>query len=291
MFDCKYPIIAAPMNQVSELNLAIAVHNAGGFPSISGYCYETPNHLITDLEDFVKITGSSNLILAIDEHWLLNANIVSTVRRLNISHLFKYFNENPKFSLESKLSWREPIDKLLNTLDCKIIKQLSNFSEIEDLDTIYFIKGSEGAGRPGVATTKELFEYYRQTAPKAKLVPVGGIGTATQVKYYIDNGAVAVSIGTLLAASAESCLTDAVKQAMITAKKEDIVPFNSDLKQNALIFKKININDDTRNNTKSLNLGINSSADIGHIFSGYAINDICKINTVEEIVLRLSSQH
>jgi NAD(P)H-dependent flavin oxidoreductase YrpB (nitropropane dioxygenase family) len=286
MFDCKYPIIAAPMNQVSELNLAIAVHNAGGFPSISGYCYETPNHLITDLEDFVKITGSSNLILAIDEHWLLNANIVSTVRRLNISHLFKYFNENPKFSLESKLSWREPIDKLLNTLDCKIIKQLSNFSEIEDLDTIYFIKGSEGAGRPGVATTKELFEYYRQTAPDAKLVPVGGIGTANQVKHYIDNGAVAVSVGTLLAASAESCLTKEVKLAIVSAKKEDVVPFDNCLKQNSLIFKKVNGNDNM-NNTGSLKVGIKSNANVGHVFLGRGVDNITAIESTEYIIKNL----
>jgi hypothetical protein len=290
VFECKYPIIAAPMNQVSELNLAVAMHKAGGFPSISGYCYETADQLIKALEEFVNVTNSSNIILAIDEYHLLNKNIISAIKQLKISHILKYFNENPNISSKTKILWQLPINNLLENLDSQIITMLSNFNIIQDLDRIYFLKGNDGAGRPGADTTKNLFDYHIQQTPTAKLVPMGGIGTANQVKYYIDNGAIAVSIGTLLAASKESCLTDAVKQAMITAKKEDIVPFNSDLQQNALIFKKININDDTRNNTKSLSIGINSAADIGHIFSGHAIRDIREINTVEEIVLRLSSQ-
>jgi len=277
------------MNQVSDLNLAIAVHKAGGFPSISGYCYKNANQLINALEDFVKITGSSNLILAIDEHWLLNPNIISTIKRLNISHLFKYFNENPKFPLETKLAWREPIDKLLEKLDSQLIGILPNFNDIQDLDKIYFLKGNDGAGRPGAATTKELFDYHIQQTPNAKLVPMGGVGTASQVKYYIDNGAIAVSVGTLLAASKESCLTEAVKQAMVAASNSNLSILDTNLKQQGLVFKEFS-GYDTANHTNSLKLGINSNADAGHIFAGHGINFINTIDDVASIILKLADK-
>lgn len=290
LFKSQYPIVSALMNQVSEETLAVAISKAGGFPSICGYCYTSAADIIKALDFFVKETSKSDLILGIDEKLLLDKHLVSKIKELKITHIFRYYNEDPLISIETKKNWRKITEKVLSDLPCLKVSIKEDFKKIVDTEQIYFIKGNDGAGRPGSAPTQELFDYHIKETPTACLVPLGGIGTADQVAYYLTAGAIAVGCGTLFAASRESCLTDAVKQAMITAKKEDIVPFNSDLQQNALIFKKININDDTRNNTKSLSIGINSAADIGHIFSGHAIGDIHEINTVEEIVLRLSSQ-
>ena len=62
-FNCKYPIIAATMNQVSDLKLAIACHDAGILPSLSVYNYSLSNtdinlkELENDVKQFQDTTG------------------------------------------------------------------------------------------------------------------------------------------------------------------------------------------------------------------------------------------
>lgn len=276
------------MNQVSELSLAIAVSKAGGFPSISGYCYESDNELIDVLTQFVLLTTSSNLILGVDEQSLLNSKIITAIKDLKISHVIRYDNEHETISRKTKNQWRKLTDNVLNSLPCKQILMKSTFDKITDLTKIYFIKGSDAAGRTGVALTKDLFDYHRKLTPLAILVPTGGIGTAEQVDYYIKNGAAAVGLGTCFAASTESVLSNSVKQAMIASTNSNLSLLDPKLKQQGLIFKKF-IDSDNANHSKSLRLGIKSNADIGHIFAGHGINYINTVDTVSSIISKLIS--
>lgn len=282
LFDSKYPIIAAPMNQVSEITLAVAVHNAGGFPSISGYCYESDDDIIKVLEEYVSITGSSNIILAVDEKSLLNKQLISTLKKLKISHVLRHHNESFNFTQQNRENWRKILDISLKTLDCYFIEMKNNFSPITDLSKIYFIKGSDGAGRPGAATTKELFDFHKKETPTAAIVPVGGIGSAKQVRYYLDNGAEAVAVGTLLAVSKESIISEEVKGKMVAAKEADIERLDPRLQQNALIFNRLEI-DDNLNNTASLKEGIKSSQS-GHVFLSKAVTNVGSIKAVKDII-------
>lgn len=288
LFNSKYPIIAAPMNQVSEITLAVAVHRAGGFPSISGYCYDSDDEIIKVLEDFVSITRSSNIILAVDEKSLLNEKLISTLKKLNISHVLRHYNENYDFTEQHRKNWRKILEVSLKKLTCQFIEMKSDFSVISDFSKIYFVKGSDGAGRPGSATTKELFDFHKRQTPAAALVPVGGIGTSEQVKYYLDNNANAVAIGTLFAVSEESKISKEVKNKMISAKEKDIERLDDTLKQNALIFNRLNTNDNL-NNTCSLKQGI-KSAQKGHVFLSKAIDKVDSIRTVDYIIQNLVSK-
>ena len=53
-FNSKYPIIALAMNQVSDAKFAIECSNAGIYPSISLFNYNTFNLLLDDIHFFVK---------------------------------------------------------------------------------------------------------------------------------------------------------------------------------------------------------------------------------------------
>lgn len=288
LFNSRYPIISVPMNQVSEESLAIAVSRAGGFPSISGYSYQTDDKLIEALLRFVDSVGNSNLILGIDEKSLLNSKVVCVIKELKISHVLRYFNEDPRISDNTRANWRKIIEKTLEDLPCHKINMKINFEKIEDTEKIYFVKGNDGAGRPGAAKTKDLFDFHITNTPNACLVPTGGIGTAEQVRYYLDRGAVAVGCGTLFAAARESILSKESKQSLISASKESLTTVDKNLNQLGLVFNKIE--SDNQNHTESLKLGIESPKS-GLIFAGHAIDQIISIDSVNEILNKLMNKN
>lgn len=284
LFNSRYPIVAALMNQVSEETLAIAISKAGGFPSISGYCYNTVDELITALNKFVDTTGSSNVVLGIDEKLFVNDKLITTIKDLKISHLYRYENENPSVPESIKQNWKTISEIVFNELQCCRVQLRNNFNKIKNVKAIQFVKGNDGAGRPGAASTRELFDYHRITQPDALLVPMGGIGTAEQVDYYLNAGAVAVGCGTLFAASKESILSSDTKETLVASSKQHLTRIDTTLNQLGIVFNKLT--NDNLNNTASLKAGIQSSKQ-GLIFAGHAIDQINSIETVDVILRSL----
>lgn len=287
LFNSQYPIISVLMNQVSEESLAIAISKAGGFPSISGYCYNSAEEIITALEKFVAETSRSDLILGIDEKLFFNSNLIAKIKELRISHIFRYVNEDPLISDETRSNWRKITDKILKDLSCFKISLRYDYKPIVDMETIYFIKGNDGAGRPGSASTKELFDFHITNSPNARLVPTGAIGNCDQVEYYLKAGAVAVGCGTLFAASRESILSIESKNALVKSTKKDLSKVDNNLNQLGLVFS--NLESDNVNNTLALKEGI-ASGNKGLIFAGNAVDAIDRIYTVEEIIKKLTSK-
>ncbi len=284
LFNSQYPIISALMNQVSEETLAVAISKAGGFPSISGYCYTSATDIIKALDFFVKETGKSDLILGIDEKLLLDKHLVSKIKDLKITHIFRYYNEDPLISIETKKNWRKITEKVLSELPCLKVSIKEDFKKIVDTEQIYFIKGNDGAGRPGSAPTQELFDYHIKETPTACLVPSGGIGTAEQVAYYLTAGAIAVGCGTLFAAATESILSKESKNALVNTRKEQLSIVDSNLNQLGLVFSKPAT--DNLNNTEALKSGIRS-AKAGLIFAGHGVDSITSIDSVSAVIDKL----
>lgn len=284
LFKSQYPIVSALMNQVSEETLAVAISKAGGFPSISGYCYTSAADIIKALDFFVKETSKSDLILGIDEKLLLDKHLVSKIKELKITHIFRYYNEDPLISIETKKNWRKITEKVLSELPCLKVSIKEDFKKIVDTEQIYFIKGNDGAGRPGSAPTQELFDYHIKETPTACLVPLGGIGTADQVAYYLTAGAIAVGCGTLFAAATESILSKESKDALVNARKEQLSIVDSNLNQLGLVFNKPTT--DNSNNTEALKSGIRT-ANAGLIFAGHSVDNITSIDSVSVVINKL----
>jgi hypothetical protein len=284
LFNSQYPIVSALMNQVSEETLAVAISKAGGFPSISGYCYTSAADIIKALDFFVKETGKSDLILGIDEKLLLDKHLVSKIKELKITHIFRYYNEDPLISIETKKNWRKITEKVLSELPCLKVSIKKDFKKIVDTEQIYFIKGNDGAGRPGVASTKELFDHHIKETQTACLVPSSGIGTADQVAYYLTAGAIAVGCGTLFAAATESILSKESKDALVNARKEQLSIVDSNLNQLGLVFSKPAL--DNLNNTEALKSGIRS-ATAGLIFAGHGVDSITSVDSVSAVINKL----
>lgn len=284
-FGVKYPIVAAAMNQVSEINLAVACYEAGIMPSLSIYMFYRNSQLNFDqfkqsIEYYKEKTGSGKLILSCGTDDIFNQAVLDLLVKNEITHveLIEGLVKRPLNVLRDQLD-------LLRTFGIKSSIKALDFDPF-DYSMFDFIttKGIEAAGRSrnGV-TVEQNFDNFKKEFPNMALVPSGGIGSSDQIKYYLDKGAVAVSIGTIIAACKESIVSADTKLKMIESSSNDIQKLKCQLgeDQKGLIFK--SIENDSINNTISLYHGVRGT-EKGHIFAGDAINKVTAIRPINEII-------
>jgi len=294
------------MNQVSNMDLAIAVAQAGGFPSISifNYCIGKGvfdwNHATQDLLRYKNTLGNCDLVLSIDTSLLLTEEqnpLVDLVCRHSITHVeviaIGHHGKN-QIAIKKINHWRS----VLQDSGVKLILKTVVFpNDIENwgywdndqrhMDAIG-LKGPAGAGRVMETdlTLEEMLAKCLEKFPNIPVITVGGIGTNLDVKKFLDLGAMAVSAGTIFAASTESPVSALAKQKMIESNDQSLSKINTDrLKQNALKFDDFDRPDDD-NNTFGLQAGVRDGK-VGHVFAGHAINSITEILPVKTIIQRL----
>lgn len=287
LFGCKYPIISAPMNKVSDLKLAIACHNAGVFPSLSLYTFYVIDTLRLDLfdaalKDFKSQTGSNKILVSLLTSDLLDKQIQNILIENQVSHLEVI---DDKTVVDSDV-WNTVVNetKFLQSKNIKIfLKALTSRNTSLEVDGI-ILKGSKGAGRGAeyVDIDEELI-HIKKKFPNMPVVMSGGITCSADIQKYLDLGCSAVAIGTLFAAAEESPISVESKQKMIDSTYSDVVRFGK-VNQNALVFRPLP-NDDY-NNTVSLLHGIRNPKQ-GIIFAGKGINNIEKILPMKDIVNEL----
>jgi len=284
ILNSKYPIVVTAMNRVSDIKLAIACYKAGITPSLSFMNYVTDDkHILfdnfkNDLKQFVDETNSNNIIISTIIKVLTISEVINILNHFNIQHI-------------------EIIDVYQNSLDLiRDLKKEHRFNFIaklsEPADTIVsqfegiMLKGRKGAGavNKNIDCLELEITNLRKKHPNVFLIASGGIGTSNDIQNLLDAGADAVGIGTLYAVSEESSISYKTKLKMLESSSNDI-QFLNNSKQNALLFKNIDLKDDI-NNTKSLEIGIKSGF-AGHVFVGHGIDHIDKIKTVEEITKEL----
>jgi NAD(P)H-dependent flavin oxidoreductase YrpB (nitropropane dioxygenase family) len=268
----KYPIVAAAMNQVSDLNLARAVRQAGAVPSLSIYNYKNNfQGLVDDLKNYKNEFADLKIFLSLGDQELKNPLVLDLIIKSKIEFI--------ELILENNFDIQNEITLVLNNETKVFVKCLSIKDMVPGITGV-IIKGEEGAGR-GSISLLALFNQIKNEYPKLEIIVSGGIGSRDQVKYYMDRGALAVSIGTLLAVSEESKVSLETKFKIINSSSDDIKKFSLGAKQNALIFSSVE-NDDF-NHTHSLQAGIRD-ANTGHVFAGQSINHVHKIKPVKEII-------
>lgn len=295
------PLICAAMTGVSYWEFAVNIYKAGAIPSISTYCYYQKTkqldliRLENAIKNFIKITNSNNFIVATELHHFLDNNFVDIICNNNVGFL-EFFPIDQQDKIITNLEIKD-IKNTLVALNKKTgvkILYRGNANYLNDLTSPLFeekiihgltMTGSDSAGQGARLTTKRIFELLKAspiTDKNLALIPAGGIGTPQQVQEYLELGADAVAVGTLFAACKESILSDAVKQKMIGATKQDLSIF-SDSKQQALMLGP-EIQNDSKNHSISLQAGIKGNGEIGHIFAGHGIDNITKIRTARETV-------
>jgi NAD(P)H-dependent flavin oxidoreductase YrpB (nitropropane dioxygenase family) len=301
IFQSNYPILEACMNKGSTVELAIAVHQAGGYPSLCSWTYNgRPELMQRDLDRFVEATGSNRIHLSFELHEYEDSAIYSIVKSHMIPTIEIIYGDKNTFrptNTEQELTadvirLLEPIKALGTKVFKRIYDSVSQDMMTQHLIDGFCIKGSESAGFTGHVSVMDLFLQQQSLTPNAMLIPYGGVGTAEQVKKYIDLGAETVAVGTVLALSAESPLSTETKLAAIKKQSKDLTQFphvvgNVERKQNALQFEPYQGPDDA-NGTMGLLRGMRGKTD-GHVYLGQGINHVSEIESCKDIIQRLAS--
>jgi NAD(P)H-dependent flavin oxidoreductase YrpB (nitropropane dioxygenase family) len=280
--------MCAVMNQVSDVNLALAVHEAAAMPSLMVTGDNRTDKINIALSEFVKCTGRANIVLHLDYSDLINVEIMKLIKHYKVSHveLLGALDTNgitTQQEFEHVMSsplYRNGL-KFLQSTTKTIIRILTATNKESNVNA-YALKGSDSAGFTGKLSVLDLFNQQLRLTPGMSLIPYGGIGTPKQVADYINQGAAAVAVGTLFAASKESCLDNSVKQKMISADTTSLTKFSTS--QQALVLGEPNqvAADLTPNRQTSLEAGIAGQG--GLIYAGTAIDYVTEIRSVKDIV-------
>jgi NAD(P)H-dependent flavin oxidoreductase YrpB (nitropropane dioxygenase family) len=301
IFKSSSPILEACMNKGSTIELAIAVHNAGGYPSLCSWTYNGKSELMQrDLDRFVATTGSNRIHLSFELHEYPHTVVQEIVKSHSIPTIeIIYGNKNtfrPTNTEEELTAELLQLLKPIKALGTRVFKRIydnvdQTMMDLHLLDG-FCIKGAESAGFTSHTPVKEVFLRQRELTPTAMLIPYGGVGTAEQVKEYIDLGAEIVAVGTLLALSTESTISTETKLAAIQKQSKDLVQFKHmvgdvERKQSALQFEPYNGPDDA-NGTMGLLRGMRGKKD-GHVYLGHGIDHVTELKTCQVIIQELSS--
>jgi NAD(P)H-dependent flavin oxidoreductase YrpB (nitropropane dioxygenase family) len=301
IFQSRYPILEACMNKGSTLELAIAVHQAGGYPSFCSWTYNGKHELMQrDIDRFVEATGSNRVHCSFELHEYPSTVVYEIIKSHNIPTIEIIYGDKNTFrptSTEEELT--EELIALLQpikALGTRVFKRIYDAVDQATMDRHlldgFCIKGAESAGFTSHTPVRELFLRQRELTPNALLIPYGGVGTAEQVKDYIDLGAEIVAVGTLLALSTESPMSAETKMAAIKAQSKDLTQFahtvgNVERKQTALQFKPYQGPDDA-NGTMGLIRGLRGK-ETGHVYFGHGIDHVTELKSCQEIIKQLSS--
>ena len=299
VFQSPHPILEACMNRGSTVELAMAVHAAGGYPSLCSWTYNQHSQAMQrDLDRFVKLTNSNCIHLSFELNEFDNQIVHNIVRSYNIPTIEIIYGKTNTFRpTDSELELEVALLRLLGPLKEQGTRIFKRIYETVDQVTMdrhlldgFCIKGAESAGFSSYTPVKETFLKQRELTPGAMLIPYGGIGTADQVQDYIELGAEMVAVGTVLALSTESTMATETKLAAIQKQSQDLIESTHDFggvkrKQSALKFGNYSGPDDL-NGTIGLVRGLNGKKD-SHVYLGHGIDHVNEILSCQEIIQRL----
>jgi NAD(P)H-dependent flavin oxidoreductase YrpB (nitropropane dioxygenase family) len=298
IFKVKYPIACMAMNRVSDLKLAIAVRKAGGLPSYSAFNYYiapdqiNPKLFNDDVTAYVNEFGDANILISLSVADLINPEIFKILVDNQVSAVEIIFADvagEPEDTEIMKASAVEKIKAIQQYNGLVFTKAVTMYDTfLSNIDGI-ILKGPDGAGRGNdqKVPLEQLFDTVRSKHPNLKVIVAGGIGTSSQVKYYMDRGAFGVGLGTLFAATLESKISMEAKEKLVSAKAADLKNLAGGAQQLALVFNEVA--KDNFNNTWGLVAGI-KTATTGHVFAGRGIEHINAILPVSDVMSALVSE-
>lgn len=320
-FPTAKPILMAAMNRGSTVELAVAVDRAGGRGSLCSWTYEGQwDRMHRDLDRFRSQCPHSTLHCSFElEEFSDPEHYLALVSREEISTVEVIYGKktaipngdwrrSPGLALLAR-QFLEPTRQLGLPIFRRVTQLVDRgLAEAHGL-TGFCVKGSDAAGCHGSQTTLQMVERQQRETPDHRVIAYGGVGTAQQVKQYLDMGCETVGVGTRLAFSRESPIRPGAKQWVIDHSSKDIIDHLYEIKpgrwatRNALDIHSYQGPDPwsqhsdpvlranaLENRTASLEAGLFDQRDNhGHLMIGHAIDQVTDILSVNEIIEELCS--
>jgi nitronate monooxygenase len=215
MMGCRVPIIGAPMFLVSNVDMVVAISDAGGvgsFPALNYRPIEKYREALMEIRSRTKkpigvniIVNKSNTRQDQDLRIALDAGVDLFITSLG----------NPaKVIQEAHKNGAKVVCDVTN---------LSHALKVQDqgADGVVAV-GSGAGGHAGPISPLVLVPWLKEKL-QIPIIAAGGIAHGSQIAASLALGADAVHIGTRFIASREAGVTDDYKQAVVNATPEDIV--------------------------------------------------------------------
>lgn len=214
MLNVDFPIIGAPMFLVSFEDLTVAVSEAGGLGAFPLPNYRTVEDLRAALENIRKRTQKP-----------IGVNIHLSGKFPWKDQLALCLDAGVKFFLTS-LGDPRLIIKDVHANGGKVFSDVVSLEQAlkasdRGVDGLVAV-ASDAGGHCGTIPSIILVPYLKSKVG-LPVVAAGGISTGTQMVAAISVGACAVVVGTRLIATHESMAIQSYKDAVVSAKPEDIV--------------------------------------------------------------------
>ncbi len=215
MMGIQYPIIAAPMFLVSNVDMVTAVSNAGGigtFPALNYRPIEAYKNALIEMKSKTKNPIGVNVI----------------VNKSNTRA-----NDDIKFALDAGVelfitSLGSPKDVIreAHKNGAKVICDVVNLEhaiKVQDLGADGVIAVGAGAGGHAGPLSPIVLVSWLQKKLSIPVIAAGGIADGNTMASMLTLGASAVSVGTRFIACLEAQIDPAYKNAVVNASPEDIV--------------------------------------------------------------------
>ena len=215
MMGCRLPIIGAPMFLVSNVEMVVAISEAGGvgsFPALNYRPIEKYREALTEIRRRTQkpigvniIVNKSNLRQSEDLRAALDAGV----------NLFITSLGNP-----------EKVIREAHANGAKVVCDVTNLAHAQKVqdqgaDGVVAV-GAGAGGHAGPISPLVLVPWLREKL-EIPIIAAGGIATGSQIAASLALGAAAVHIGTRFIASSEAGVDGAYKEAVVNSSPEDIV--------------------------------------------------------------------
>ncbi len=212
LLNIKYPIIQGGMAGVSESILVSAVSNAGGLGTI-GSGFATPQWLEDEIKKTKELTDKP-----------FGVNLL--MQNPNVEELIKIIIKEKVSVVFTGGGNPVPIMPFFKKAGIKIIPvvphtRLAKKMEDAGADAVV-VEGTESGGHIGESTTFCLIPQTDEKLEKIPLIAAGGIYDGKTMVSAMALGADAVQLGTRFMATTECQIHDNYKNAIVSAKDEDI---------------------------------------------------------------------
>ncbi len=214
LFKIRYPIIGAPMFLVSNVDMVVAVSEAGGIGTTPSLNFRSPE-MLKDALKAIRLRTQKPIGL----------NII-----VNKSNLRQ--NQDLAVGLEAGVelyitSLGNPKDVIqaAHRNGAKVFCDVTNLEfamKVQDLGADGVIAVGAGAGgHAGPISPLVLLPWLKEKL-KIPVVAAGGVAHGSQLAACLSLGASAVSVGTRFIASLEAEIDSAYKDAVVKSTPEDI---------------------------------------------------------------------
>lgn len=215
MMGCKFPIVAAPMFLVSNVEMVAAVSEAGGvgtFPALNFRPIEEYRKALEQIRARTQKPFGVNII----------------VNKSN-----KRQNEDLKHALDcgvplfiTSLGSPEEVIREAHKNGAKVFCDVTNLAhalKCQDLGADGVVAVGTGAGGHAGPIAQQVLVPWLKEKLQIPILAAGGIANGAQVASALALGAEAAYVGTRFIASREAGVDSAYKQAVVESSPEDIV--------------------------------------------------------------------